>query len=227
MSLLTSLFHSIFFIFAINTASLLTSLGICHLYKEPFIDYSKQYSVDYKREKTSAVTNYFFYSVINHHLFYWAFSSHSIVDHSQITSNLVNIPNHYLILYDVWRYLEYIALLEFFFYLFHRLSHTPYFYKHFHSHHHKNITLYPIDAIDSDYFDNFGFTFSLHFPLLLVPLTYYEYAFLYTFYSTGIILLHSCFISDIHVNHHIHFNYNYCLLFPFYEYTFYNEVTNE
>ena len=191
---------------------------VCHLFDQPFIDYSKLYLHNYLNEKINNVMNHSFYSIVQHQFFYKGFHSFILTTkpHFLDISNISNVK-YFSLLFRLFQYIEFIALLELVYYLFHRLNHTPFFYKHFHSHHHKNKNIFPIDAFESDFLDHLGFTLSLNMPLLLIPLHYYEYSFLYYFYSTGIILVHSSMITNIHVHHHKYFKINYCLLFPFYD----------
>lgn len=217
MQFIYSLFYSTLFVFIHFFISIMNSMIICNWFQSPFFDYSKQFSVEYIEKKTNSITTFIFYSVLNHHFIHFTFSDHFLYSIEMINTDPIYSP---YFLHHFINYVKYILLLEFLFYLFHRLSHHSIVYKYIHSNHHKNLTIYPIDAIDGNYLDNIIFEFSLHIPLLIVNLNYYEYLCFYNFYSTGNMIVHSKMITSIHVNHHRYFKRNYCLLFPIYDFIF-------
>lgn len=223
MQFINSLFYSTLFVFTHFFISIMNSMVICNWIKYPFINYSKQYSVKYIGKKINSITTFIFYSVVNHHLIHFTFSDHFLYSIEIINDN--QIQNQFF--FHFINYIKYILLLEFFFYLFHRISHHSIVYKYIHAGHHQNLTIYPIDAIDGNYLDNIIFELSLHLPLIILNLNYYEYIFFYNFYSTGNMLVHSRMITNIHVNHHRYFKRNYCLLFPIYDFILYTLETDD
>lgn len=122
--------------------------------------------------------------------------------------------------FSIIHILEYIALLEFFFYFYHRLVHTKYLYKWVHSQHHVNMTVYPIDYLDVHVYEIIGIVASKSIPLYFIPLSDSECTFVYFIYIVGGFLTHSNFSVQFHSFHHKSFKYNYCCLFPIYDVVF-------
>lgn len=116
--------------------------------------------------------------------------------------------------------LEYIAILEFLFYFYHRLVHIKYLYKWVHAQHHMNIIVYPIDYLDVHIYETLGIMITKNFPLYFIHLNYSEYVFVYFLYTVGGFLTHSDFSIQFHSFHHKSFKCNYCYLFPIYDVVF-------
>ena len=111
----------------------------------------------------------------------------------------------------------YSLVVEFFYYLYHRIIHTSPFYKMIHSIHHENIHLYPIDSLYFDMIDICSYILCLHLPILFIPLSFSEFFTGICFYVTMGYLSHSHIIYDHHRIHHKLFKWNYCLVFPIFD----------
>jgi len=158
----------------------------------------------------------YLYYLINTNLLYLFFSHN---DYIQVSNEFTLFkmfntqPKMITIIY-------YTVLFEGIFYIWHRLSHLPTFYKYLHSHHHINYNICPMDFIDVNYIDSLGFHICLHLPLTIVPLHSVEYLTWYFSMITSGFLLHSKILGNHHINHHKYFHSNYCYLFPIFDIIF-------
>jgi sterol desaturase/sphingolipid hydroxylase (fatty acid hydroxylase superfamily) len=116
---------------------------------------------------------------------------------------------------------QFMFLLEFIAYWYHRLSHEIQFiYRNTHMIHHMNIEVYPLDFLEFDYIDNVAQTLYINLPLYFVPMNLNDYAIIYYFYATCAFLIHSDILTRDHMIHHRRFKYNYGLLFPVFDIIF-------
>jgi sterol desaturase/sphingolipid hydroxylase (fatty acid hydroxylase superfamily) len=116
---------------------------------------------------------------------------------------------------------QFLFILEFIAYWYHRLSHEiTTIYKNSHKDHHINIQVYPIDFLEFDYIDNIAQTLYINVPLYFVPMNINDYAIIYYIYATSAFLIHSPLITNHHIIHHQRFKCNYSLLFPFFDILF-------
>jgi sterol desaturase/sphingolipid hydroxylase (fatty acid hydroxylase superfamily) len=157
----------------------------------------------YKKEKFALA---FFYYLINTNII-CSFFSHS--GYIQNANNFRMIPIIY-----------YTIMFEGIFYIWHRFSHLPSFYKYLHAHHHVNYHVCPLDFIDVNYTDSLGFHICMHLPLTIVSLQSLEYLTWYFIIITSGFLLHSNILGEHHVLHHKYFHSNYCFLFPIFDIIF-------
>ena len=202
------LFPTFFFFFLLKS-SVLTFLFLCKLYNKSFINNVK-YQINkttYIQEKAKSIVESTSLLVITYNAVYFGFAQHYLQQ-----------PLGYYI--SIFKCIHYILWIEFLFYGYHRLSHTRFLYKISHSYHHKNIFVYPIDAFDIELGDSTGLLVFLNIPLYFVRLNYYEYAFLHYLYTLGSIATHSEMVVTYHSIHHRLLRYNYCFLFPIYDFVF-------
>jgi sterol desaturase/sphingolipid hydroxylase (fatty acid hydroxylase superfamily) len=196
------------FIFRILLCSTLSAFFICTLTNTPFMNpqlYNKKYILD----KISTVVNVGKGVIINYNIMYFALSQYYL--HNDC----------YPIMTRLWNNVQFIILLEFIAYWYHRLSHSiTYIYKNSHSQHHVNVEIYPIDFLEFDYIDNIAQTLYINLPLYFVPMNIYDYTMIYYIYATGAFLIHSNILTQDHIIHHRNFKYNYCLLLPLFDIVF-------
>ena len=205
---LTLVFYPTWYIFNILLWSTISAFIICKLANKPFMNpqlYNKKYIVD----KISTLVNVGTGVIINYNIIYFTMSQYYLHnDSSSLAQRL-------------WNSFEFIILLEFSAYWYHRFSHSnTYMYKYSHSQHHANIEIYPIDFLEFDYIDNIAQTLYINLPLYFVPMNIYDYSIIYYIYATGAFLIHSNILTQDHIIHHHKFKYNYCLLLPVFDIAF-------
>jgi len=118
----------------------------------------------------------------------------------------------------------YVLLLEAFNYVYHRLMHTPYFFKRVHYKHHQERVVYPIDTFYMTFTDISLNVLVLALPVFFLQLNVMEYSVLTYLYVTGELLMHSNIISNHHLIHHYKMKGNYCFLFPIFDIMFNTEL---
>jgi sterol desaturase/sphingolipid hydroxylase (fatty acid hydroxylase superfamily) len=121
--------------------------------------------------------------------------------------------------YNPIRMVQHAVLIELGFYIFHRLCHTPWFYK-YHAKHHLNQAHYPFDYVDLDPTEEAVGLVFIHLPLYFVPLSIQEYMVIQYIYTLGGYIVHSDLLFTHHQIHHRHFKTNFCYLFPLFDWTF-------
>jgi len=109
------------------------------------------------------------------------------------------------------------VLIEFTYYILHRILHTSYLYKNFHIYHHRTVNIYPIDSFIVDIIDILFFVISNYMPIFILDINLLEHMIILYFYITSIIITHSNIISKIHINHHKYYKYNYCIIIPYFD----------
>ena len=170
--------------------------GICFLY-----DYLDKQNVKYN-DKMLQYKNIYNLVLIN----------------SFIYIPLISLPYEYLLIsklefnlnYSIKRIIIGLLLLDFFFYICHRIMHISYIYRWSHKLHHKYRDSVSIEALYLHWFDLY---FGNILPLYICVCT----ADLYTniiwtiIIMTSTVLSHSNIIKSQHNDHHKHFVYNYRL----------------
>jgi sterol desaturase/sphingolipid hydroxylase (fatty acid hydroxylase superfamily) len=192
----------VFFIFS---SSILSSYFICAISNTPF--YNPQLSKDKLiTNLCNASLNLSFISVevIGAAMIYYPYmdlTSHSII------KSMLNI-----IEYSIW--------IELFYYSYHRFLHSTNWYLYIHSKHHENKLVYPLDTLHIGLLDFTGMICTLIAPLLFVQVNLFEHNFIMYLYLTGAFLEHSSLLEKRHLQHHEKFKYNFCFLFPIFDYMF-------
>lgn len=120
----------------------------------------------------------------------------------------------------VYNITMYSIIAEFFYYLYHNVIHTQKYYKDYHSLHHKNIDVYPIDTFYIEQVDGLFLIGSLSAPIVLLRLNYFEFITCLYVYITAATLAHSPEFFSHHNIHHKLLVYNYCLLNPVFDIIF-------
>jgi sterol desaturase/sphingolipid hydroxylase (fatty acid hydroxylase superfamily) len=203
-----SILYPIYFILKVLFSSLITTLYICKLNNKTFFN-TDIYSKIYLENKIIDS-----FKLVREIIFYYVFI-HSIL--SKYYLHEENLPLFIRITQNFY----YILLLEFYAYIYHRLSHEiKYIYKNSHYIHHKNIDVYPVDFLEFDKIDNIAQTLYVNLPLYFVPMNIYDYAIIYYIYATCAFLIHSDILTNHHKIHHLKFKYNYCLLLPIFDILF-------
>ena len=202
------LFYPTNFILSILFSSSITAFFICKLNNKSFFN-AKLYSHNYLINKINTVAIVATNIIINYNIIY--FTSSQFFLHEKIETIDIRII----------RNIQFIFLLEFIAYIYHRFSHELVFlYKNKHSIHHKNIEVYPIDFLEFDIVDNIAQTLYINLPLLSVPMNHYDYAIIYYIYSTCAFIIHSDILTDHHIIHHKYFKCNYSLMLPVFDIIF-------
>jgi sterol desaturase/sphingolipid hydroxylase (fatty acid hydroxylase superfamily) len=117
----------------------------------------------------------------------------------------------------VYNIAMYSIITEFFYYLYHSSIHTKKYYNDYHSLHHKNIDVYPIDTFYIEKLDGLFLIGSLSAPIVLLKLNYFEFITCLYVYITAATLAHSPEFFNHHNIHHKLLVYNYCLLNPVFD----------
>lgn len=205
--IITYLFFPSIFIFKILVFSTLTAFAICKLQKKPFVNPLLN-KVDMCNKIHNAI-GVGMKVIFNYNIIYFSLSQFHLHNESnELDSRIHNM-------------FQFMFLLEFIAYWYHRLSHEIQFiYKNSHMIHHANIDVYPLDFLEFDYIDNVAQTLYINLPLYFVPMNTHDYAIIYYFYATCAFLIHSDILTRNHMIHHRRFKYNYGLLFPVFDIIF-------
>jgi sterol desaturase/sphingolipid hydroxylase (fatty acid hydroxylase superfamily) len=129
-----------------------------------------------------------------------------------------NVPHTWI--HSIFNMSLYIVLVEALNYVYHRLMHTPYFFKRIHYKHHEDRSVYPIDTFYMTFLDVSLNVLVLAIPVLFLRMNVMEYSIMTYFYVTGEFLAHSNILSNHHLIHHWKVKGNYCILFPIFDVLF-------
>ena len=203
--MIDKLFFISSYVFSLFGGSILTSYAICIFTNTPFFN-PKSSSKEILSTLQDSAINLSILGVetIGSAMFYYSYLdtlSHSL---GQTCSNII----------------LYSSLIEVFYYGYHRLLHTSYFYRIIHAEHHKSRIVYPIDTINLSWSDSTGMLVTLILPLWLVKVNLLEYNIIMYIYLTGAFLTHSRLLVNRHAIHHEKYKCNYCFLFPIFDYAF-------
>jgi sterol desaturase/sphingolipid hydroxylase (fatty acid hydroxylase superfamily) len=113
---------------------------------------------------------------------------------------------------------EYIATLEFIYYVYHRAVHKVGFV--FHRIHHENRIVHPADTFYSHFYDTSATVILFFAPFFVIPLNESEARWILYFYVTGDYLSHSEILFRHHSLHHRIYTGNYGLLLPVFDILF-------
>lgn len=193
------------YVFSLFGGSILTSYAICIFTNTPFFN-PKSSSKEIFSTLHESATNLSILGVevITSATFYYSYLDtlpHSLI---QTFSNII----------------QYSALIEIFYYVYHRLLHTSYFYRIIHAQHHKHREVYPIDTINLSWQDSTGMLVTLILPIWFVKINLLEHNIIMYIYLTGAFLTHSRLLVNRHMTHHEKYKCNYCFLFPVFDYAF-------
>jgi len=140
----------------------------------------------------------------------------SLIIFEYITQKYVDNNNHDITTM-ILNIIKSSIIIEFIYYILHRILHTSYLYKNFHSYHHRTVNIYPIDSFIVDIIEILFFVISNYMPLFILNINLVEHMIILYFYITSIIIIHSNIISKIHINHHKYYKYNYCIIIPYFD----------
>lgn len=195
------------FIFEILAFSTLTALIICNMQKKPFVNPALT-----KVSMCARIYNAIDVGLkvmFNYNIVYFTLSRFHLHYENEDLNCRIN------------RIFQFIFLLEFIAYWYHRVSHKIQFiYNISHSVHHRNVEVYPLDFLEFDYIDNVAQTLYINVPLYFLPMNMNDYAIIYYFYSTCGFLVHSDILTRDHRIHHRQLKYNFGLLFPIFDIIF-------
>jgi sterol desaturase/sphingolipid hydroxylase (fatty acid hydroxylase superfamily) len=110
-------------------------------------------------------------------------------------------------------------MIEANYYIYHRIIHK-YYYANVHKKHHTNIIVYPFDTFYLSGLDDLASIISIGSPVILINISVYEQIIILSLYITTSYLSHSELYWSHHSIHHKLLNYNYCILFPFFDILF-------
>jgi sterol desaturase/sphingolipid hydroxylase (fatty acid hydroxylase superfamily) len=129
--------------------------------------------------------------------------------------------NHEFVFYYLpIRLLMYLFWVEGVFYGIHRLLHQPPFYHWIHKKHHENYYVSPMDAFHLSLMESGLIVFNQNLPFFFLSFTFQEYLFLLYVYFMIEYLSHTNAFFDHHFIHHKYYKYNYCIVFPFFDWMF-------
>jgi sterol desaturase/sphingolipid hydroxylase (fatty acid hydroxylase superfamily) len=129
--------------------------------------------------------------------------------------------NHVYVLYYLpIRLLMYFLCIECVFYGIHRLLHQPPFYNWIHKKHHENYYVSPMDAFHLSFIESGLIVLNQNLPFFFLSFTFQEYLFLLYVYVMMEYLSHTNAFFDHHFIHHKYYKYNYCIVFPFFDWMF-------
>jgi sterol desaturase/sphingolipid hydroxylase (fatty acid hydroxylase superfamily) len=194
--------HSICIIINPFILSTISAIYIFNYYKYPFI--SPVYSISKIKDRIKDMNN-----------------SIPALLASSIAVNYIIYPyilpnNRHNELEICYSILSYCILIEFIYYVYHRLIHF-YGYKTVHKKHHKNVNIYPFDTFFFTYIDDIALIYSLGIPVIFLRITYFEQFIVLYMYITCSYISHSKLFWKHHVIHHELLCYNYCILFPIFD----------
>jgi sterol desaturase/sphingolipid hydroxylase (fatty acid hydroxylase superfamily) len=126
----------------------------------------------------------------------------------------------YVIYYLPIRLLMYLLFVEGCYYGIHRLLHLPPFYHWIHKKHHENYYVSPMDAFHLSLMETGLIVLNQNLPFFFLSFTFQEYLFLLYLYVTLEYLSHTNAFLDHHFIHHKYYKYNYCIVFPFFDWMF-------
>jgi len=199
------LFFILGYVFSLFGGSILTSYAICIFTNTPFFN-PKSSSKEILSTLQDSAINLSILSVetIGSAAFYYSYLD--VLPHT-LVQTFLNI-------------IQYSLFIELFYYGYHTLLHTSYFYRVVHTQHHKHRIVYPIDTINLSWSDSTGMLVTLILPLWFVKVNLLEYNIIMYIYLTGAFLTHSRLLVNRHAIHHEKYKCNYCFLFPVFDYTF-------
>lgn len=197
-----ALFHSTWIVLS----SIGTTLFICMTYPYPLCNPAKSFYKILDQSTTVVVTSTLFiveYSVLDlcFHVPFLLDEQHSLYQ-------------------SVSTILMYSLMIEAGYYLYHRIIHLPYFYKHVHAKHHLHTTVFPLDAFDIEIVDASQLFLCILYPSYLLPITSIEQSIVLYFYLVAIFLSHSSILWTHHVQHHRTSKHNFCLILPIFDIIF-------
>jgi sterol desaturase/sphingolipid hydroxylase (fatty acid hydroxylase superfamily) len=192
-------------VFALFTASLVSSYVICFICNNPF--YNPLLS-------KSQLINTLIESSLN-----FGIITIEVILSACLYYPYIDIKNHSIIRI-ISNIIEYSFYIELFYYWYHRFLHTSLLYSIVHAKHHFNRTVYPIDTLNIGILDSTGMIITLIAPIWFVNVNLFEYNLIMYIYLTGAFLTHSQLLVSRHVAHHEKFKCNYCFLFPIFDYAF-------
>jgi len=118
---------------------------------------------------------------------------------------------------SIFHIINYVFCIEMLYYAYHRLIHTRWLYKPFHSLHHRNVIVYPIDTFYFDIVDVTAYTLCICYPLQWIHVSYWEHVVVLYLYIMASYLSHSNIFFTHHALHHRRFDCNFCILFPIFD----------
>jgi hypothetical protein len=203
--MLVSLWHIAKETISVFCSSLSSAYVICALTNTPFYD--------------SSITNGKLITMVKESVINLAVIGTEIIGAAYLYYPTLDTKSHSLIR-TVSNIIEYSMWIELFYYGYHRLLHTSYWYSLIHAKHHTSRIVYPIDALNIGPIDATGMIFTLIAPMWFVQISVPEYHTIMFLYLTGSFLTHSRLFVDRHVLHHEKYKCNYSFLFPIFDYAF-------
>lgn len=133
-----------------------------------------------------------------------------------ILNNFIH-PIQHNIMVNSLNIVSYSIVVEFIYYVYHRIVHMKRFYKKIHSAHHENIEVYPMDAFHMTNIDATILVIILGAPCAFIKMNHLEYFLSLYIYLTAVYLEHTEFLLTHHAKHHKLLFCNYCILNPFFD----------
>jgi len=199
------LVYSTCLVFGIFISSTLTAYTICILCKQPFANPSLTNQQVWERivdiSKTLMI-------ILSQAVIATAFLWHKILPMS--AHNCIR---------TITTILLFSILIEFFYYIYHRIIHK-FFFEQIHKQHHLNQDVYPLDTFDFTLFDSLGLVISIGLPLLILEVTILEQFVVLYIYIISSYLSHSRLLYDHHHKHHYLGHCNYCIFLPIFDILF-------
>jgi sterol desaturase/sphingolipid hydroxylase (fatty acid hydroxylase superfamily) len=204
--MLSTLYFSAKLLLSIFTASTATAYFICYYNDVPFFNPThNRYQIINRIEKIIKCTTPLF--------------KNSIVIYALILDRFIENRLHSVVT-TVYNLTMYSLISEFCYYIYHNIIHMQKYYKDYHSLHHKNIDVYPIDTFYIESVDGLFLIGALSAPILCLQLNYFEFITCIYVYTTAAALVHSTKFFSHHSIHHKLLIYNYCLLNPVFDIIF-------
>jgi len=195
-------FYTIVSTFALSTA---TTLFICYLNNQPFINPTFS-----SEEKTKRIHEY----LRNVPLLIFQSTGLMYI----VSDNIIPYEQHTL--FESFSSMcLYCLLIEANYYIYHRLIHK-YYYIDVHKKHHMNIIVYPFDTFYLTGLDDLASIVSIGSPILFINISVYEQIIILYLYITTSYLSHSQLFWQHHSIHHKLPQYNFCILFPVFDILF-------